>query len=334
MTVTTPMPTTRLARATAAAACALAVLLTAACGSDATADGATDRPGGARSGDASGFPVTVASGQLGATTDLTIEQEPQRIVSLSPSATETLWAVGAGDQVTAVDDQSDYPRGVPTTKLSGFQPNVEAILGYSPDLVVAADDTDGLVSDLRKAGVPVLLLPAPRTLHEAWSQMERLGAATGHVAEGAALAAHVKQSVDDAAAKAARAGARGLTYFHELDPSLYTVTGKTFIGQLYRRFGFTSIADTSASGDDYPRLSPEYVVSADPDLVVLTDTGYGDVSVRNVADRPGWADMSAVRGGHVIEVDPDISSRWGPRLADFADLLARQAESLAPAAAR
>ena len=159
MTVTTPMPKTRLARATAAAACALAVLLTAACGSDATADGATDRPGGARSGDASGFPVTVASGQLGATTDLTIEQEPQRIVSLSPSATETLWAVGAGDQVTAVDDQSDYPRGVPTTKLSGFQPNVEAILGYSPDLVVAADDTDGLVSDLRKAGVPVLLLP-------------------------------------------------------------------------------------------------------------------------------------------------------------------------------
>ena len=330
--MTTPIPSSRLRRATAAAACALAVLLTAACGSQDPTGHASDQIDDASTSGATGFPVTVASGQLSAPTDLTIERPPHSIVSLSPSATETLWAIGAGDQVAAVDDQSDYPKGVPTTDLSGYQPNVEAILGYSPDLVVAAADSHHLVSDLRKAGVPVLLLPAPRSLHEAWSQMERLGAATGHVAEAASLVSHVQTRVADAVEKAA--GARGLTYFHELDPSLYTVTGKTFIGQLYRRFGFTSIADASASGDDYPRLSPEYVVSADPDLVVLTDTGYGDVSVRNVGDRPGWADMSAVRGGHVIEVDPDISSRWGPRLADFADLLARQAQSLAPAAAR
>lgn len=323
MTVTAHFSTSRLARATAAAACAGAVLLTAACGGQATSGEAADRAPGA----STDFPVTVASGPLSAPTDLTIEDEPQAIVSLSPSATETLWAIDAGDQVVAVDDQSDYPRGVPTTDLSGYRPNVEAILGYSPDLVLAADDTDGLVGELRKAGVPVLLLPAPRSLHEAWSQMERLGAATGHVADAASLVSRTQGAVRDAAEKAA--GAHGLTYFHELDPSLYTVTGRTFIGRLYDRFGFTSIADASPSGDEYPRLSAEYVVSADPDLVVLTDTGYGDVTVDNVADRPGWADLAAVRRGHVIEVDPDISSRWGPRLADFAEILGAEAESLA-----
>lgn len=315
---------TRLKRTALVAATCLAAALITACGS-----GTDDVPEKDATSTNAAFPVTVKSGPLSAPTDLTLDAAPKAIVSLSPTATETLWAIDAGDQVVAVDSESDFPEGVPTTKLSGFEPNVEAILGYSPDLVIAAQDAGGLVAGLEKAGVPVLLLPAPEKLDEAWSQMERLGAATGHPTEAAALV----KDVTGALAKAVESseGAAGKTYFHELDATGFTVSSTTFIGQLYSEFGLKSIADEAKSGDDYPQLSSEYVVSADPDLIMLADVGFGDVTVENVAKRPGWADMSAVKGGNVVGVDPDIASRWGPRLADFAELIGDAAAKLTQA---
>lgn len=322
----------RRVRALLAGAAALALTLgLAACGDDGDDEAA---PAGASSAPAAGagtFPVTVLSGPLDGGTELTIESRPEAIISLSPSATETLFAIGAGDQVIAVDDQSDYPENVPTTDLSGFQPNIEAILGYSPDLVIASDDVNNLVAGLSAAGVPTLLMPAPADLDEAYSQMERLGAATGHVAEAAALVAEVSGAVTSAVEKIP--DVKGLTYYHELDASLYTITSDTFIGQLYAEFGLTSIADAAAAGgDQYPQLSAEYIVEADPDLVVLTDAEFGDVTVETARQRPGWDGISAVRTGHIVDLDPDIASRWGPRLADFAELIGEQVATLQPAA--
>ena len=254
---------------------------------------------------------------------------PTSIVSLSPTATETLWALGAEDQVVAVDDQSNYPKGVPTTKLSGYTPNVEAILAHEPDLVVSSGDSGDLVAGLDAAGVRTLVLPAATDLDDAYSQIERLGAATGHVAEAAELVADMQNDIDAALAKAG--SAEGLTYFHELDPTLYTVTGKTFIGEVYGLFGMTSIGDAAAGGDDYPQLSEEYVVEADPDLVMLADTDCCDVTPAKAAARPGWSGMKAVRNGHVLEVDTDISSRWGPRVVDFVQAVAEVVSELEPA---
>lgn len=323
----TTTPRARVRRTLATGASALVLILAAGCGSDTSdASDAADPSGQASTSAGTDYPVTVLSGPLEGGTELTIEQAPERIVSLSPTATETLWAIGAGDRVVAVDDQSDYPEDVPTTDLSGYQPNVEAVLAYEPDLVVSADDTNNLVAGLEAAGVPTLLLPAATDLDEAYSQWERLGAATGQVAEAAALVADVQTKVEEATS--AVPDAEGLTYFHELDPTLYTVTGETFIGQLYAEFGLTSIADAASTGDDYPQLSSEYVVEADPDLIVLTDTEYGDVTVENVAKRAGWAQMQAVKNGNVVELDPDIASRWGPRVAEFAELIADQVAEL------
>ncbi len=157
-------------------------LVLAGCGGVDTVDEATES---SPSPDAQ-FPVEVLSGPIHGGTEITIQGEPAKIVSLSPTATEMLWEIGAGDQVVAVDDQSDYPKDVPTTKLSGYEPNVEAVLEYEPDLVVAADDTGDLVANLEKARVPTLLLPAAEDLEETYSQMERLGAATGHDGRGRA----------------------------------------------------------------------------------------------------------------------------------------------------
>lgn len=305
----------RRAGAAALAALLLAGLLSA-CGQESEADAGD---GGSSAGD-DAFPVSVLSGTEADGEEITIEEQPDSIVSLSPTATEMLWELGAGDQVVAVDDQSDYPEDVPVTDLSGYEPNVEAILGYEPDLVVASGDSGDLVAGLERVHVPTLILPAAATLDEMYGQFERLGAATGHIGEAAELASEVKEGLDAAVADAP--DAEGLTYYHELDPSLYSVTGETFIGQVYSLFGLESIADAAEGGDEYPQLSEEFVVAEDPDLIFLADSECCGVTPADVADRAGWDAMAAVSEDRIHPVNEDMASRWGPRVVDFAESVA------------
>jgi iron complex transport system substrate-binding protein len=242
---------------------------------------------------------------------------PHRIVSLSPTATETLFAIGAGKQVVAVDDQSDYPAQAPRTKLSGFTPNVEAIAGYRPDLVVVSYDPGGLVSGLRGLGIRVLVQDAAKDFAGMYAEIAQLGAVTGHSREAAGLVARMKRQIGALVAKSTRR-ARGLTVYHELEPDLYSVTSNTFIGKVYSLFGLKNIADAADSGGSgYPKLSAEYVVSQSPDVVVLADIRCCDQSARTVAARPGWRNVSAVRTGTIVRVDDSIASRWGPRVVNF-----------------
>jgi iron complex transport system substrate-binding protein len=326
--ITTTTPSRRQRRPFLALLLLLTLLL-AGCGGVDTVDTARDRPAPASS-DAE-FPVSVQSGPARGGTEITLEQEPRSIVSLSPTATEMLWAVGAGGQVVAVDDQSDYPEDVPTSKLSGYQPNVEAILEYEPDLVIAADDTDDLVAGLEKAQVPTLLLPSAADLDEAYSQIERVGQATGHAEEAAEVVAETRTGIEEAVAAAP--DATGVRYFHELTPDLYTTTSDTFIGEVYGLFGLQNIADQAKGGDDYPQLSGEFVVGAEPDLVFLADSECCGVAAKDVAKRPGWEQVPAVVQDQVHVVDEDVASRWGPRVLDFvvniAEILEQREAALA-----
>ena len=304
----------------------LALLLALSSCGDEKDDAGDDEPSAAASDAA--FPVSVLSGPMDGGEEITVGTEPQSIISLSPTATEMLWAIGADEQVLAVDDQSDYPEGVPTTELSGYEPNVEAILNYEPDLVVASGDSGDLVAGLGAVDVPVLLLPSAVDLDEAYSQIERLGAATGHIAEAAEVVGEMQTGIEAALAEAPDGA--GLTYFHELGPDLYTVTGSTFIAEIYSLFGMKSIADAAGEGDEYPQLSSEYVVSEDPDLVFLGDNECCGVTPEDVQARPGWQEMSAVRDDQIHIVSEDVTSRWGPRVVEFVeligDLLAEHAE--------
>ena len=185
---------------------------------------------------------------------MTIQKRPSRIVSLSATATETLFAIGAGKQVIAVDDQSDYPKSAPRTTLSGFTPNVEAIAGYRPDLVVISYDPKGLSEALGKLGIPVVHQDAAATLPGAYQQIRQLGKITGHAAEANALATGMKRQIAAIVAKA-RTKAAGVTVYHELDPTLYTLTSNTFVGRVYAMFGLRNIADAAKGGTEYPQLS-------------------------------------------------------------------------------
>ncbi len=311
------MARTRPSRRTALSlglAAALATVL-AACGGSS---GTSAPPSPSPSADAGAYPVTVAS-QDG---PLTLKARPQRIISLSPTATEDLFAVGAGAQVVAVDDQSTYPESAPRTTLSGFTPNAEAVAGYRPDLVVVSDDLGGIVASLKKLQLPVLLQPAPATVDEAWAQLTALGQATGHPAAATTLVGQLRSRMA-AAAASVPASAKGLTVYHELDPTLYTATSSAFIGTVEASLGLKSIADgAGGAGGSYPQLSAEYLLRAAPQVVVLADTVCCQQTATTFAARPGFADLPAVKTGRVLEADDSVASRWGPRLADFAESLA------------
>ncbi|MEU8381549.1 ABC transporter substrate-binding protein [Streptosporangium sp. NPDC048865] len=262
---------------------------------------------------AAGFPVTVEAGNG----SVAIARRPERIVSLSPTATESLFAIGAGPQVVAVDDQSTHPAEAPKSDLSGFKPNVEAIIARKPDLVVVANDADSVVAALGKVGVPVLLEPAATKLDEAYDQITDLGAATGNGDKAAELVAGMKKQLDEISAAAPKDAK--LTYYHELDTTPYAATSTTFIGQIYGLFGLTNIADEAPeAAGGYPKLSAEFVAKADPDLVFLADTKCCGQSRDTLAKRPGWSTLSAVKNDHVVLLDDDVASRWGPRVVDLA----------------
>jgi iron complex transport system substrate-binding protein len=295
-------------------------LVAAGCGQDgAGSDAAAPADQGAT------FPVTLdtPAGKL------TLEQQPARIVSMSPTATEMLFAIGAGKQVAAVDSNSNYPEEAPRTDLSAYEPNVEAVAGFKPDLVVYSDDPGDLAAGLGKLAIPALQQPAAKTLDDTYAQLDQLGRATGHLGEATQLAATMRAEI---ARIAAAKPAHQLTYYHELDKSLYSATSKTFIGQLYAQLGMKNIADAAdKDGSGYPQLSAEYVVKANPDLIFLADTKCCAQSASTVAARDGWGDLTAVRTGGVVELDDDVASRWGPRVVDFLKTVAAKVETLDPA---
>ncbi|MDX6466816.1 MAG: cobalamin transport system substrate-binding protein [Gaiellaceae bacterium] len=263
------------------------------------------------------FPVTIH----GTNGDVVLKARPTRVVSLSPSATEDLFAVGAGKQVVAVDDQSDYPKQAPKTKLSGYTPNAEAIAAYNPDLVVVSND-GGIVASLQKLGIPVVLEPAPDNVAGAYEEIRQLGKATGHTQQATTVVRTMQKQLTGLIRSVPKA-ARHLKVYHELDPTYYSATSSTFIGRIYKLFGFSDIADaadTTHSG--YPQLSAEYIVSTNPDLVVLADSICCGQSAATVAARPGWGGISAVQHHRVLAIDDSVASRWGPRIVDFARAVA------------
>ena len=285
---------------------ALIAVLASACGDDTSKPAAT---GGA-------IP-TVPSGS-GSTT----AASPQRIVSLSSTATETLFAIGAGKQVIAVDDQSNYPAEAPKTDLSGYTPNIEAIAAKKPDLVVISTDTDGLKAKLEALKITVVRQDAAKTLDDVYAQITELGKVTGHDKEAATTLATMKTSIAASMAKVAKP-AVPVKVYHELDNTLFSVSSKGFIGQLYAMLGLTNIADAAdKDGTGYPQLSAEYLIAQNPDFIFLADVKCCGQSAKSVAARPGWADLKAVKLGNVVELDDDIASRWGPRTPLLFDAIA------------
>jgi iron complex transport system substrate-binding protein len=256
------------------------------------------------------------------------KSSPQCVVSLSPTATETLFAIGAGHQVQAVDSDSDFPTtGLPSKRINALNPSVEAVLGIckktasypstKPDLVVISYDANDIAAKLTGLGVKVVEQDAPTTLNGALAQITQLGKLTGHTKKADALASSLKKTIDADIASVPKHPNKKLTVYYELDPTYYSITSDTFVGTLLKDLGVVNIADADSTSADagYPQLSAEYIASANPKLIFLADTVCCKITPAKVKARPGFSSVSAVVHDHVVNLNDDIASRWGPRLA-------------------
>lgn len=262
--------------------------------------------------------------------DTTTAPVQHRIVSLSPTATEMLYAIGAGDQVVAVDSLSTYPDVVApkVTKISAYEPSAEAILGYTPDVVVISNDMNKISEQLTAANksIQVWTGAAAASLDDVYKQITELGALTGHVSEAADLISSMKSRIDKATSSVTPNTA--LSYYYELDNTYYSVTSNTFVGALLKPFGVTNIADGVEEGNDYPQLNAEAIAKANPSVIFLADTKCCAMNKAAVAKRAGWSGIDAVKNGNVVELDDDIASRWGPRVVDLVEQFASAISAL------
>jgi cobalamin transport system substrate-binding protein len=280
---------------------ALTVALLAPAAITATSSATTSR---------ASFPVTFES----ATGPVTLKAAPTRIVSLSPTATQMLFAIGAGKQVVAADDDSTLPAKAPRTSLSGYSPNVEAIAHYQPQLVVISYNPSGLAASLAKLGIPVLDQDAANSLHGTYGQIGELGNVTGHRSSAQRLIAKMRTQIATIVA-AAPHFSPPLTYYYELDQTFYTVTSETFVGSLMSMLGLHNIADAApGAASGYPQLSDEFIVKANPKVIILADTVCCGQSAKTVAARPGWESIAAVRTGGVVGINDSVASQWGPNV--------------------
>lgn len=294
-------------------------LLFAACGADPdTSKPATTEPAVAET-TAPADTTAAADGDAASEKKMAAE----RIVSLSATATEMLYALGAEDQIVAVDNFSNYPQAAAdfATKIDAFEPSVEAIAELDPTVVLLTYDPGDLQAQLEKLGIKVWIGAAAATLDDSYAQITELGDLTGKADEASALVESMKSEIESTITSMELPDAP-VSYYYELDNTFYSLTSNTFIGQLMSRFMLQNIADTAEAGNDYPQLSAESIVSSNPQMIFLADTKCCEQTAETVAARAGWDVIDAVKNGNVVELDDDIASRWGPRVVDLVKVVA------------
>jgi iron complex transport system substrate-binding protein len=259
--------------------------------------------------------------------ELTLNGPAQRVVSLAPSNTEILFAIGAGDQVVGRDEFSDFPPEVESVETIGGsfgEYSSEAIVALEPDLVLAAEiNPPELVKQLEDLGLTVYYLKNPLTLEEMYENLEIVGHLTGH--DVTDLVDSLKARVAAVDEKIAPLSSRP-TVFYEIDASdaskPYTYGPGTFGDLLITRAGGANLAALAGITDPYPQVSLEQIVATNPSVIILGDSMWG-VTAEAVKARPGWEVLNAVENDQIFPFDDNLVSRPGPRLVDGLEQLAK-----------
>jgi iron complex transport system substrate-binding protein len=267
----------------------------------------------------SDFPVVVTDG---VNYEVLVESEPQRIISLSPGHTETLYALGLGDRVVGVTEFCNYPPEVAEkTQVGGFSGvDLEQVVGLAPDLVLASTLHMGDVVPALLEHNIVVYVATPQSVRGVLETTSAIGEITGRTEEADALVKILQERMDTVVERVQ--GASRPTVFWELGAELFTVGPGSFVDDLISMAGGENVAADADS--PWPQLTVETIVLKDPQVVVLADHNYGETAEMLMA-RPGWSEISAVKDGRVIEItNDDIVSRPGPRIIDGLEFLARE----------
>ena len=254
--------------------------------------------------------------------EVTLPGPPQRIVSLNPALTETLFAIGAGDRVVAVTENDDYPpAAAQLPKVGGFGPqnqSVERILSLRPDFVVAATFALANVEAVGRAGVPGYMANA-NSFDEVYATIADMGTVTGHSAEAAELVAAMRARLAAVAARA-KPGRRPRVLFLVDLNQLIAAGPDSLIGRLVAAAGGDNVVAAGAA--DYPTLSDESLLTNPPDVVLVADSLLAEAK-RVLPTRPGWRTVPAVKAGAIRGVPDDQTQRGGPRLVEGVEAIAR-----------
>ena len=304
-------------RSRLAAFFALLIVAVTACGATvAPTSSTTQQPSAAAV--APSFPTTVTDFQ---NRSVTIAARPERIVSIGPSITEFLFALGAGPRVVGVDDFSDEPAAAnQVEKVGGIKVNLEKVVSLRPDLVLSVKFSDGTIERLAGAGLMVLVVD-PQTIGDVARTAILLGRAVG--SDGEAMARDIQKRVDDVRSKTSTAATKPRVY-HEIDASdptkIFTVGPGSYIQDLIEIAGGQNIAARASSA--YPQLSAEEILRSDPEIIVLAAADYS-AKPEQVAARAGWSALSAVKNSRIVTIAPNLINRPGPRVGEAAEAYAR-----------
>lgn len=299
----------------------LSAALLAGCGSEEaeTPETTNDQEPQEESGT---FPLTVTGAD---DQEVEIEAAPERIVTLTPSNTEIAYELGLGEEIIGVSDNDTYPEDVQTKeKVGGMEFNVEKIISLNPDLVLAHDSAGAAaetgIQQLRDAGIDVLVINNADTIDEMYNSFELIGEATGTTAEAETAVKELKANFAALEEKAASIKEEDVrSVFFEVDPSLYTTGSGTYLNEI---FELINVENTMADQEGWPQVTEEAVIEKNPDVILLNYGSYVEKAVDGVLTREGWDNVNAVKNKEVIEVNADITSRTGPRLAEGAESIA------------
>jgi iron complex transport system substrate-binding protein len=267
---------------------------------------------------AAAFPATLSDFQG---RSVTITTRPERIVSIGPSITEFLFALGAGGRVVGTDDFSDEPAAAKSIEhIGGVKVNLEKVVALKPDLVLSVRFSDGTIEKLASSGLVVLVVD-PQTVADVARTATLLGRAVG--ADGDAMSKDIQTKVDGVKAKTAPATAKPRVY-HEIDASdptkIFTVGPGSYIDDLITIAGGMNVAATA--GNAYPQLSAEEILRADPEIIVLAGADYA-AKPDQVSARAGWSVITAVKNKRFGTIAPNLINRPGPRVGEAAEAYAR-----------
>ncbi|GAA0501311.1 ABC transporter substrate-binding protein [Salinibacillus aidingensis] len=255
------------------------------------------------------FPVTITddSGE-----EVVIEEEPERIVSVIPSATEIIFGLGLGDKVVGVTDNDNYPEEVKEIEsVGGLELNIEKIISLEPDLVVADVNNGDSISKLREQGIKVLVLGA-QTLEQTYEDILTAGKATGTTDKAEEVVASMKEDVESVKKVVQDIPEdERKTVWIEIGEELFTAGSGTFLNELVQTAGGVNVMSDQ---EGWPQVSEEEVIQSNPDVIFLTYASYVENAVQKVKNRDSWKDVTAIQEGQVYPLNSDITERPGPRI--------------------
>ncbi|MFC5604928.1 ABC transporter substrate-binding protein [Sporosarcina koreensis] len=302
----------------------LAAFLLAACGTDnAEKDNKTGTENTQKENQTAeaAFPITLTDA-VG--NDITIEKAPETIVSMIPSNTEILFALGLNDEIVGVNDWDDYPEeALEKEKIGGMEFNVEKIISMTPDIVFAHESMlgtgDAGLEQLRDAGINVFVVKNAADFDQTYETIQTIGKATGKTEEAATIVEDMKAKVEEVLAKTAKVEKEKRVFIETSDaPEIYAPGKNTFMQEILDMIG----AENVVTEDGWALISPEEIVKQNPDVILVMYSYVPDI-VESVKNRDGFSDIIAVKEDAVIQVDENLTSRTGPRLAQGLEEVAK-----------